>query len=163
MATRVAEIAPGGRRFEPTEKDAFAALSLVELAGFRGGNAFGPWSSFGQRDGDGAAPAKNGDQCRSSSFRQTDVRLESAHPEEVAGSSPASSTNEGPQKRAGVCFQDGDALEAWLATELVNGGDPLLTMERLRQPVADGGTDLGGFRGPFNLPLIATGCNHGAP
>jgi len=128
VATRVAEIAPGGRRFEPTEKAAFAALSLVELAGFRGGNAFGPWSSFGQRDGDGAAPAKNGDQCRSSSFRQTDVRLESAHPEEVAGSSPASSTNEGPQKRAGVCFQDGDALEAWLATELVNGGDPPLSL-----------------------------------
>jgi hypothetical protein len=41
-----------------------------------------------------------------------------------------------------------------------------LTMERLRQPVAAGGNGIGlfsRFREPADLPLIATGCNHGAP
>jgi hypothetical protein len=44
--------------------------------------------------------------------------------------------------------------------------DPLLTMERLRQLVATHGNDFGLFRaflGEQHLPLIATGCNHGAP
>jgi hypothetical protein len=45
-------------------------------------------------------------------------------------------------------------------------GDPLLTMERLRQPVATHGNGFGVFP-PFpcsvDLPLVGTGCNHGAP
>jgi len=39
-------------------------------------------------------------------------------------------------------------------------------MELLRQPVATGGNGFGLFlryRRPVDLPLIATGCNHGAP
>ena len=45
-------------------------------------------------------------------------------------------------------------------------GDPLLTMERLRQPLAAGGNGFGLFS-PFSrardLRVIATDCNHGAP
>jgi len=41
-----------------------------------------------------------------------------------------------------------------------------LTMERLAQLVAAGGNRFGLFLrvwDPVDLPLIATGCNHGAP
>jgi hypothetical protein len=44
--------------------------------------------------------------------------------------------------------------------------DALLTMERLRQLVATYGNGFGlflGLRDSGDLPLIATGCNHGAP
>src|SRR5438552_3040167 len=56
-----------------------------------------------------------------------------------------------------------DFLEALFRTRT---GDPLLTMELLRQPVAAGGN---GFRlflrplRPRDLQPLATGCNHGAP
>jgi hypothetical protein len=43
-------------------------------------------------------------------------------------------------------------------------GDPLLTMERRTQPVATHGNGSGlflRFLRPRDLPLIATGCNHG--
>jgi hypothetical protein len=39
-------------------------------------------------------------------------------------------------------------------------------MERRRQPVAAGGNEFGfilPFTGLVDLPLIAAGCNHGAP
>src|SRR5919197_5401730 len=45
-------------------------------------------------------------------------------------------------------------------------GDPLLTMRSNRQPVATDGDGFGlflPFPRRFDLPLIATGCNHGAP
>jgi hypothetical protein len=44
--------------------------------------------------------------------------------------------------------------------------DPLLTMESLRQPVAPGRNGFGLFSAllrSVDLPMIATGCNHGAP
>src|SRR5439155_15683907 len=44
--------------------------------------------------------------------------------------------------------------------------DALLTMERLRQPVAVGGNGFAlfsVFTDPVDLPLIAAGCNPGAP
>ena len=45
-------------------------------------------------------------------------------------------------------------------------GDPLLTMELHRQPVATGCNGFGLFSPlppSVDLPLVATGCNHGAP
>jgi hypothetical protein len=42
----------------------------------------------------------------------------------------------------------------------------VLTMELLRQPVAAGRNGFAlfsRFAGPVDLPLVAAGCNHGAP
>jgi hypothetical protein len=44
--------------------------------------------------------------------------------------------------------------------------EPLLTMDRLRQPVAAGGNGIclfGRLPRRSDLPLTATSCNHGAP
>jgi hypothetical protein len=67
--------------------------------------------------------------------------------------------------------RDGSTPHDWRVGEEPSDGqirtlDPFLTMERRRQLVA---TDGNGFRlfGPSSasrrLPLLATGCNHGAP
>src|SRR5205823_9044298 len=57
--------------------------------------------------------------------------------------------------------REGTSRNGWQPT-----ADALLTMERLRQPVATHGNGFGVFP-PFprsvDLPLIATGRNHGAP
>src|SRR5213083_1064240 len=57
--------------------------------------------------------------------------------------------------------REGTSRNGWQPT-----ADALLTMERLRQPVAADGNGFrlfSRFRGAADLPLIATGCNHGAP
>ncbi len=57
--------------------------------------------------------------------------------------------------------QGGTSRNGWQPT-----ADALLTMERLRQPVAAGGNGFAlflRFTVPPALPLIALGCTHGAP
>jgi hypothetical protein len=56
---------------------------------------------------------------------------------------------------------EGTSRNGWQPT-----ADALLTMERRTQPVAIHGNGFGlflRFVRPRDLPLIATGCNHGAP
>src|SRR5207237_10515626 len=58
-------------------------------------------------------------------------------------------------------LREGTSRNGWQPT-----ADALLTMERLRQPVAVGGNGFGllwRFSGPGDLRPVATGCNHGAP
>src|SRR5437667_222167 len=82
----------------------------------------------------------------------------------VAPSSPV-----GPRVRGTWRFKETDLLPRREGTSR-NGWQPtadaLLTMERRRRPVATHGNG-SGFSLPFSalhdLPLIATGCNHGAP
>jgi hypothetical protein len=61
---------------------------------------------------------------------------------------------------------EGVDLQVLQALFRTRTGDPLLTMERLRQPMATHGNGSRLFS-PLprrsDLPLIATGCNHGAP
>src|SRR5947207_11245847 len=57
--------------------------------------------------------------------------------------------------------REGTSRNGWQPT-----ADALLTMERLRQPVAVGGNGFAlfsVFTDPVDLPLIAAGCNPGAP
>src|SRR5437879_4010215 len=57
--------------------------------------------------------------------------------------------------------REGTSRNGWQPT-----ADALLTMERRRQPVAASGSGFRLFlrlRGAVDLPVIADGCNHGAP
>src|SRR5712691_7236139 len=57
--------------------------------------------------------------------------------------------------------REGTSRNGWRPT-----ADALLTMERLRQLVANHGNGFGllwRFSGPGDLRPVATGCNHGAP
>ena len=74
-----------------------------------------------------------------------------------------------PAARLGQCSrippEHGHALERHRC-DAGRTVDPLLTMRCARQPVAADGNGFGlalPFPRPFDLPLIATGCNHGAP
>jgi hypothetical protein len=76
---------------------------------------------------------------------------------ELAGKTPSTS----PDRQ-----QQSANLQVLCRSPLTDSNRPLLTVERLKQPVA---TDRNGF-GLFlpllrsgGLPLTATGCNHGAP
>ena len=88
--------------------------------------------------------------------------------QEVAGSSPASSIAKGPETGPFAAADNSIVPFAGPFASPLTGSNrrPLLTMERLRQPVAAGGNGFGlfsRFQRAVDLPLIAAGCNHGAP